>query len=206
MIFRPKEDKFTVLLSKISSNLKTAADYYYDFPIRNVSDLKACAAEMKRYENTGDSYVHELIMELNNAFITPLEREDILQLAMSMDDVLDGFESITAMMEMYSIINIDDYMKQSIDMIRQAAIEIDQAAGLLSSKKLSSIHPHSIKIKEIETACDTIYRKSVKNLFETQKDPIRILQFKEIYDRLEEIADYCQTVANSLETIIMKNA
>ena len=108
MIFRPKEDKFTVLLSKISSNLKTAANYYYDFPIRNVSDLKACAAEMKRYENTGDSYVHELIMELNNAFITPLDREDILQLAMSMDDVLDGLESITAMINTSLIVKSSD--------------------------------------------------------------------------------------------------
>ena len=65
---------------------------------------------------------------------------------------------------------------------------------------------NAIKIKDLESVCDGVQRQSIKNLFTVEKDPIRIIQYKEIYENLEEIADSCQAVANTLETIIMKNA
>jgi len=161
---------------------------------------------MKEYETKGDSYIHEVTVDLNNAFITPIEREDILHLAMSMDDVLDGIEATSALFEMYSITQADDFMVKFVDAIRGSAIEIDKAVDLLSTKKLLNIRDHAIKIKDYESKCDGILRQSIKHLFATEKDPIRIIQYKEIYENLEDIADYCQSVANTLETIIMKNA
>ena len=68
------------------------------------------------------------------------------------------------------------------------------------------MHEHSILIKDYERKCDEVLRSSIKQLFLNEKDPIRIIQFKDIYEQLEEIADYCQNVANTLETIIMRNA
>jgi uncharacterized protein len=201
-----KKDKFAVLLSNISANLKESADFFADYKLKNVSDLKIFAEKMKEYENKGDSFIHEVTVDLNNAFITPIEREDILHLAMSMDDVLDGIEACAALFEMYSITQADDFMVKFVDAIRGAAIEIDKAVDLLSSKKLLNIRDHAIKIKDYESKCDGILRQSIKHLFATEKDPIRIIQYKEIYENLEDIADYCQTVANTLETIIMKNA
>lgn len=161
---------------------------------------------MKECEHKGDGYIHEVIQELNKAFITPIEREDILHLAMSMDDVLDGLEQCAAKFEMYSIVGADEYMVKLTEHIRDAVYEIDKAVELLSSKKLLQIREHAIKIKEHETICDGIHRQSIKNLFVVEKDPIRIIQYKELYEDLEEVADYCQAVANTLETIIMKNA
>ncbi|PLS14985.1 DUF47 domain-containing protein [Bacillus sp. M6-12] len=206
MVFKSKKDKFASLLISISQNLKESADYFADYKLNNVSDLKVFADKMKELETKGDSYVHEVIKELNNAFITPLEREDILALAMSMDDVLDGLEHSSAMLEMYSIINADDYMLKFVEAIRECAYEIEKAVDLLSTKKLPQIREHAIKIKDLESLCDGIRRQSIKNLFTVEKDPIRIMQYKEVYEELEEIADSCQTVANTLETIIMKNA
>ncbi|WP_042349240.1 DUF47 domain-containing protein [Bacillus massiliigorillae] len=206
MVFKPKKDKFSTILFNISENLKQATDYFCDYKLRNVSDLKTFTESMKEYEHKGDIYVHEVIRELNNAFITPIEREDILHLAMSMDDVLDGLEHCAALFEMYSIVDADDYMIKLTENIRNATYEIERAVQLLESKKLLKIRDHAIKIKEYETICDGIHRQSIKNLFAVEKDPIRIIQYKEIYEDLEEIADYCQAVANTLETIIMKNA
>lgn len=201
-----KKDKFTTLLQNISVNLKESADFFADFKLKNVSDLKIFFETMKEYESKGDTYVHEIIQELNKAFITPLEREDILQLAMIMDDVLDGFEQTAALFEMYSITEADEYMIKFTEAIREAAKEIDKSIELLAGKKLLQIREHAIKIKDFESQCDGILRQSIKNLFTVEKDPIRIIQYKEIYENLEDIADYCQGVANSLETIIMKNA
>ena len=206
MVFKSKKDKFAVMLLNISSNLKEASDYFADYKLKNISDLKIFADTMKQYETTGDEHVHEVIKELNNAFITPIEREDILMLAMTMDDVLDGLEHCSALFEMYSIVNANEYMLKFVDEIRNAAHEIDRAVDLLTVKKLNDIRPIAIKIKEHESDCDTLHRQSVKHLFSVEKDPIRIIQYKEIYENLEEIADYCQSVANTLESIVMKNA
>jgi uncharacterized protein len=201
-----KKDKFAVYLSNIAINLKESANYFADYKLKNVSDLKIFSEKMKEYENKGDDMVHEVIKELHNAFITYIEREDILTLTMSMDDVLDGLEHTAALFEMYSIVDADDYMLRFVDAIRSCASEIETAVDLLAAKKLLNMREHAIKIKDLESKCDGILRESIKHLFVNEKDPIRIIQYKEIYEELENIADFCQAVANTLESIIMKNA
>ncbi|CAM3645399.1 DUF47 domain-containing protein [Mesobacillus zeae] len=194
------------MLSDIASNLKESADFFADYKLNNVSDLKVFTEKMKDYETKGDNYIHEVIMELNNAFITPIEREDILALSMSMDDVLDGMDHCSNLFEVYSITQADDYMRQFVEALKSSSVEIEQAVQLLTTKKLPLIRDHAIKIKDYESKCDGILRQSIKHLFSVEKDPIRIIQFKEIYEGLEEIADSCQDVANTLESIVMKNA
>ncbi|ASS93847.1 MULTISPECIES: DUF47 domain-containing protein [Bacillales] len=206
MAFKSKKDKFAVMLFNIAQNLKEGADYFADYKLKNISDLKVFSDTMKDYEHKGDSMVHNVIKELNNAFITPIEREDILELTMRMDDVIDGLEHCAALFEMYSIVNADEYMLKFVDAIKQCTYEIENAVDTLSTKKLPMIRENAIKIKDLESVCDGIQRQSIKNLFTVEKDPIRIIQYKEIYESLEEIADHCQAVANTLETIIMKNA
>ncbi|WP_316572449.1 DUF47 domain-containing protein [Neobacillus sp. YIM B06451] len=201
-----KNDKFSTLLGEIAANLKESANYFTDYKLKNVSDLKTFSESMKEYETKGDTYMHTVIKELNDAFITPIEREDILHLANSMDDVLDGLEHCAALFEMYSITDADDFMLQFTGAIQSSVLEIEKAITLLASKKLLQIREHAISIKDYESKCDGILRQSIKHLFSVEKDPIRIIQYKEIYETLEDIADSCQGVANTLETIIMKNA
>jgi predicted phosphate transport protein (TIGR00153 family) len=205
-MFKGKKDKFHVLLANISSNLLESANYFADFKLNNQQDLKIFSEQMKKYETKGDTFVHEVITELNHVFITPIEREDILALAMSMDDVLDGYEETAGLFEMYSITHFDEYMNKFVDAIRNCAVEIEKAVGLLSTKTLPEIRQHAIKIKEYETICDGIWRKSTKHLFDVEKDPIQLIKLKDIYQGFENIADDCQNVANTLEQIIMKNA
>ena len=119
---------------------------------------------------------------------------------------MDRLYHTAALFEMYSIIEMDDYMLKFVDAIKNCATEIDAAIELLSTKKLLNIRVHAIKIKEIESNCDNILRQSIKHLFTTEKDPIRIIKYKQIYEGLEEIADSCKAVANTFETIIMRNA
>jgi uncharacterized protein Yka (UPF0111/DUF47 family) len=107
---------------------------------------------------------------------------------------------------MYSITQADDFMLQFVDAIKASVHEIDMAIELLANKKLPQMREHAIKTKDYESKCDNILRQSIKHLFTVEKDPIRIIQYKEIYENLEDIADSCQSVANTLETIIMKNA
>ncbi len=201
-----KKDRFFKYLLRMSLNLKASAHYFADYKLKTVSDLVIFSEKMKEFEIYGDTMVHDLISELNNAFITPIEREDILALSITMDDILDGLYHTAALFEMYSMVEMDDYMLTFVDSIKNCVTEIDAAIELLSAKKMLHLREHTIKIKEMESDCDHILRDAIRHLFTSEKDPIRIIKHNQIYEGLEEIANSCKAVANSLETIIMKNA
>ncbi|MDF2606400.1 MAG: hypothetical protein K0S34_590 [Bacillales bacterium] len=206
MIFSPKQDKFFNLLHSFGLNLEEAGKYFVSYKLKDVSDLKEYSCKLKDYEHKGDTIIHTIIAELNKTFITPIEREDILHLAMAMDNVLDGIEHYAARLEMYSITQVDDYMDQFSKHIYEATKEILEAVKLISQRKLSELRPIAIRIKDYESRCDEVLRVSIKHLFAKETDVIKIIQYKEIYELLESIADDCQDVANTLESIVMRNA
>ncbi|CEH29835.1 hypothetical protein AM501_18620 [Aneurinibacillus migulanus] len=206
MIFSAKRDVFLEMLSTIAENVKEAAQYFVDFKIKNEADLKEFSTKMKEYETKGDRYIHEIIVALNKTFITPLEREDILELANAMDDILDGMEQCASRFEMYNITKADDYMIQFTEHILKSTEEVANSTKLLNKKKLMDIRPHAIKINDLESLCDDLLRVCIKELFKNEKDPIKIIQYKELYEIFESISDSCEDVADTLETIIMRNA
>ncbi|RYL95462.1 DUF47 domain-containing protein [Sporolactobacillus sp. THM7-4] len=206
MHFLSKNDKFLNMLSIISLNLEEAAKYFVDCTIKNEADLHEFSKKMKGYERKGDSYVHELIIALNKTFVTPLQREDILELAMKMDDVLDGFEEWSMRLEIYGLTHTDEYIVKFVDYLYESSKEIAQATTLMSKKKLSNIRDNVIKINDYETECDDLLARCITNLFKNEKDAIKIIQYKELYEMLESVADSCEDVADTLETIIMRNA
>ncbi|MFT9116271.1 MAG: DUF47 family protein, partial [Sporolactobacillus sp.] len=154
-----KNDKFLNMLSMISLNLEEAARFFVESKITTEADLHEFSTKMKQYERKGDSYVHELIIALNKTFVTPLQREDILEMAMKMDSVLDGFEEWSMRLEIYGLTHVDEYMTQFVDYLYESAKEIKQATSLISKKKMSSIRGNVIKINDYETQCDDLLVK-----------------------------------------------
>ena len=205
-MFFKKEDKFYVHMRNISENLMESTKYFVTFDFNNSKDVKEFAETMKFFENKGDSLVHKIIHDLNKVFITPIEREDILALATHMDDVLDGMEGTAVLLEVYSINKFDKYMKQFLHYINKSVIEINESIELISQKKLTDMRDPIIRIKDYESKCDELRRTSIKKLFNNETDPITIIKYKEIYEELERVTDYCEAVANTLEAVIMKNA
>ncbi len=201
-----KTDPFFTSLLEIAEHVQEAIHFANDFKIENVSDLKELSITLKNYEREGDTLIYELTTKLNTSFMTPIEREDILELSIKMDDILDGMEHFVAHLEMFSLTVIDEYAHAFMENIVKSTDEIVKALQLLSKKKLSDMRDHAILIKQLESICDEIYRTSIKQLFIKEKDPIQIIQLKDLYEQLEEVADYCEDVANTIETIIMRNA
>ncbi|MEC1177966.1 DUF47 domain-containing protein [Metasolibacillus meyeri] len=206
MFSSKKSDPFFTALHKIAENMREAVHYANNYRIETVADLKEISIRMKEYETSGDKLIHELIVMLNKSFMTPIEREDILALAIRMDDVLDGTESCIAHFEMFSLNEIDDSMRDFLGYIVKSADELVKAMELLNKKDLVGMRQHAILVKDYERQCDEVLRSSIKKLFLNEKDPIRLIKFKDIYEQLEEVADHCQNVANTIETIIMRNA
>ncbi|QPQ36074.1 MULTISPECIES: DUF47 domain-containing protein [unclassified Lysinibacillus] len=202
-----KQDPFFQALLKISQNVKEGIYYAHNARIQdNIDALKEIADTMKQYETSGDKLIHELIVMLNKSFMTPIEREDILALANKLDDVIDGMEGCIAHFNMYNLTEVTEPMRQFLTYIAKSTDEMVQAMELLNNKKLVEMRKHAIQIKDYERECDEIFRSSMKQLFIQEKDPMRLIVFKDIYEQFEDIADCCQTVANTIETIIMRNA
>ncbi|EGQ3756326.1 DUF47 family protein [Staphylococcus pseudintermedius] len=205
-MIRKKKDKFMERLEDMIFNLDRAAIEFGKMDFNTHLDLRAYADNVKTYESHGDELMHQVITDLNQTFITPIEREDIMSLCNAIDDVLDAMEETSAMFEMYSIEYTDEYMLEFVDNIQKAIGEMKLAIGLMTEKKLSHMCVHSINIKEYETNCDGILRQSIKHIFNSETDPVTLIKIKDIYESLENIADRCQAVANNFETIIMKNS
>ena len=141
-MFNKKKDKFGIQLEAIAENLSRASVEFGEMDFDSDFDLKAYSDKIKAYESNGDDLMHQMITDLNQTFITPIEREDILELCDALDDVLDEMEETSAMFEMYSISYSDDYMAEFVKNIQAAVKEIAIAVSLVAEKKFSHIRVH----------------------------------------------------------------
>ncbi|EXX85715.1 hypothetical protein BG53_07835 [Paenibacillus darwinianus] len=200
-----KKDIFFKTFEEMADTIVEAVEYFHDH-VPNLKDLTAFAREMKEYETKCDRCVHIILTELNKTFITPIERDDIMRLTTSLDDVLDGIEALASRFEMYQIQEPDEYIVLFAENLVRCAHQIKKAIYLLTDKKLLAIREPAIAINELENQADDLLRVCIKNLFAKVKDPIELIKRKEIYERLEQTTDYCEDVADTLETIIVRNS
>jgi predicted phosphate transport protein (TIGR00153 family) len=200
-----KKDFFFVTLESIAENLLKTSERFIE-GIRNNGDGAAFAKEMKNHEHIGDEFTHSIYTALNKTFITPIDREDIVALASSLDDVLDGIEACASRFEMYQVKEFDQHIHQFAEIIHKSVLEIQQAIRMLSTKKLLPIRIHTIRVNELENEADDLLRSCIKELFHHIKDPIDLIKRKDIYEMLELATDACEDVANTMESIIMRNS
>ncbi|WP_027364512.1 DUF47 domain-containing protein [Desulfotruncus alcoholivorax] len=204
-MFFKKKDIFIETLSQSADNLLEACKLFQE-EVSNLGDVEAYAERIKILEDKGDELTHTIIHALNKTFITPLEREDILGIALKLDDVVDGIEAVADRLEIYKVTKADDYIKLFAQMIVNCAEEIVTSINLLAQKKMQQMERHIYRINELENEADQLVRECVMTLFEEHDDPILIIKKKEIYEMLEGITDACEDVANILEALIMRNS
>ncbi|GBF73625.1 hypothetical protein PA598K_01932 [Paenibacillus sp. 598K] len=202
---KKKKNIFFKTLEEMADTILEATEYFHR-NVPDLKDLKVFARDMKEYESQCDRYVHTILTELNKTFITPIEREDIMALTTSLDDVLDGIEACASRFEMYNIQEPDEYIILFADNLVRCAQQIKKAIYLLTEKKLLAIREPAIHINELENQADDLLRVCVMSLFANVKDPLEVIKRKEIYERLEQTTDCCEDVANTLESIVMRNS
>jgi hypothetical protein len=201
----PKEVKFFDYLNLQAENVVKAATCFKSILKNGLIDETA-AKKIHDIEHEGDTLAHEIVDLLNRTFITPIDREDIYALANTLDDVLDLMNAMSNRMRLYKLDPSDEYFVQFIDTIEQATVALSHAIKHLhDTKRQRRVLDHCIEINRLENIGDLIREKAISNLFETEKDPIKVIKWKEIYEVAEGTLDTCEHVAKVIESILVKN-
>lgn len=204
----PKEEKFFEMLNEQAENvlesakeLKSFVNNYSKFE-RNERKLKANA--IKQIEHKGDEITHKIIDGLNKTFITPIDKEDIHQMVVLLDDVIDLINAVALRFVLLGIERIDEHIIKLADIILGAVAELNKSIADL--RKLKDMKEHYIKIHSLENEADDVYHRALEELFHFYKNSVDIIKYKEIYELLEKITDKCEDVANVIENIVVKHA
>jgi predicted phosphate transport protein (TIGR00153 family) len=200
----PKEVRFFDHFEQQASHIVTAAGLLHDL-VYDFRDARAKTHAIKEIEHQGDLVTHEIVRKLNTTFITPIDREDIHDLASRLDDVLDYIEAAAERLVVYRIKEPTSACRAMADVIVATAGATDRTIRCLRTMD-AGFHEHAVEVNRLENSADHLLRDSLAALFDEQSDPIEVIKWKEIYETMEIVTDRCEDVANVIEGIILKMA
>lgn len=199
----PKEDEYFTLFTQMGAEIKNGADSLLEMLQDKPENYEARAKGIKDAEHACDELTHRVTTKLNKSFITPFDREDIYMLVVALDDVLDYIDAGARAVIMYDIQNVNEHALQLAKVIQGLAMEIHSAVSIL--KKPVGMNQHIVEIHRLENEADDIYFRAIGELFRNETDPIRVIKWKELYEILENATDRCESVANIIESIVLKH-
>jgi hypothetical protein len=200
----PKEVRFFDYFEQQSQHIIRAAGMLRDL-VHNFHDARAKTHAIKEIEHQGDLVTHEIVKKLNTTFITPIDREDIHDLATRLDDVLDYIEAAAERLLVYRIKEPTSACRALADVIVKTVDAMD--LGIKCLRRMDpSFHEHAVEVNRLENAADNLLRDSLAALFDESPDPIEVIKWKEIYETMEAVTDRCEDVANVIEGILLKMA
>jgi uncharacterized protein Yka (UPF0111/DUF47 family) len=197
----PKEEKyfddFREMISHIQQMAKYTEQLFADELIDNNHYLN-----IKPLELRCDEITSRIVKRLNKTFVTPFDREDIFTLIKKLDDISDMLLGASARIETFNITKKIAYADKLASIINKQVQELGVAIQDLKARKINEAKA----VKDLESEADQVYRTAIQDLFANEKDAIELIKKKEILDLLERISDRCQSVANVILSIFIKNA
>jgi uncharacterized protein len=199
----PRDHQFFDLFEEAGANILRAAalleEMLREFPERNelARDILIC-------EQEGDRITHEILRRLNQMIVTPLDREDIHELAAALDDVVDYTEEVADYLGLYKIEAPMDQAQELARVLHRAARQI--VAAMPRLRGFQDLSRYTVEINRLENDGDRITREALASLFDNGIDPMVVIRWKDIFERLEEAIDATEHVANILEGVVIKNS
>lgn len=195
-------DKFL----KQMSLCKKAAQQLMDM-LENYNNITSQAEEIHATEHEADNLLHEIMEELNRSFITPIDREDIVGLVNELDDIADSIEDVAILFDILSIRQLKPEALEMGKLILTGCEALYDAvaefAHFKNSKKLSEL---IIRVNQAEEDGDKRHRSVIKEMYQSETDPITLIKWKEIFDAMENVLDDCEDVADLLDGLVIKNS
>jgi predicted phosphate transport protein (TIGR00153 family) len=198
----PKTTEFYDLFARAGQNLLETARLverrFAEFPEDTVRQ-----ADVKALEHQGDEVTREILELLNTQYVTPFDREDIYDLAKEIDDVVDYMENASDLLGLYKVESRLDASLEQCRVLVEAAEHLHSA--LADLKHLRRADQHVVEVKRLEDEGDRIVRAGIAGLFENQADPLTVIRWKDILEALEDAIDSCETAADLVGNIVVKN-
>jgi predicted phosphate transport protein (TIGR00153 family) len=198
----PREEKFYSDFQALADELQRGAGLLEEM-LAPDEPLWAKAEEIKEVEHACDTITHEIIQRLNRTFVTPIDREDIHELARSLDDVMDAIDASATLIKLYKLKTIRFGARELAVTITACTKQVRFALEALEKNK--GLITHAVEINRLENEADRIHQEAVGRLFEDERDPLTVIKWKETLDFLEHATDRCEDVANVLEGVVVKN-
>ena len=200
----PYFDSFVSLITYSCSSAKKLQEILHQF---DAAALPQERAAMHELEHQADDEKHRMMENLAREFITPIEREDIIELAQSIDEVTDHIEDVIMRIYMYHIESIQPEALHFADLIVQCCDHLKEALQEFHNfrKEGAHLHQHVVEVNTLEEEGDRLYVDTVHKIYGETGEPAVKIGWVRTYDCLEECCDACEHVANLVESIVMKN-
>src|SRR5215207_7099519 len=202
-LFAPKEREFFDLFEEAGANIVLAAGLL-ERMVQEWPEHSELARDILVCEQEGDRITHDIIQRLNQTFVTPIDREDIYGLASALDDVVDFTEEAADFLILYKV---EAPMEQSVRLAEVLVTACRQIAEAMPRMRgFKDISHYTVEVNRLENDGDRISREAMAALFDNGIDPMVVIRWKDIYERLEQAIDATERVANILEGIVIKNS
>jgi predicted phosphate transport protein (TIGR00153 family) len=203
--FLPREEGFFDLFEESARNMVKAAQSLKEL-VDTWQDVEQKINEITELEHQGDAITHKIIARLHRTFVTPFDREDIAELAHTLDDVTDFIHAASDAMLLYKVDPPGERARELADIIVQGATEIEKAMPQLRHRSaLKQIIKRCVELNRLENMADRVYRSALAELFSNAKDMAHVIKWREIYRHMESATDRCEDVANVLEGVAIKH-
>lgn len=199
----PKKNIFFTQFSQHARNALEAC-VALDGLFNDFTDIERKVRDIHAIEHYGDKLTHEIMRELNETFVTPLDREDIIGLASKIDDVTDVAYDVSELVHLYKVTAVRPAAARQTRALVSAATEMVEMMENLQG--LKNLEEHWIKINTFENEGDQIFRDAVGELFANETNAIELIKWKDIHSLIEIALDRCEDVANIVETIKIKHS
>jgi predicted phosphate transport protein (TIGR00153 family) len=199
----PKKSFFFDQFDKHATNSLEAA-VALERLLTDFTEIERKVRDIHAIEHYGDQLTHEIFKSLNETFVTPLDREDIIGIASKLDDVADVAYDVSELILLYKVRSVRPHAVRQAKALVGAATEM--VAMMKALEGLKGLEPYWIKIHTFENEGDQVFRDAVGDLFENVKDPIDLIKWKDIHSLIEVAVDRCEDVANIVEMIVIKHS
>jgi uncharacterized protein len=202
-VFTGKDRVFFDLFEEAAANVVRAADLL-DQMLAHYPDRADLARDIVICEQDGDRITHDVHHRLNSTFVTPIDREDVLTLVSALDDIVDLIDEVADYLGLYKIEAPMEQAQRLAHVLLQATRQIAEAMPRL--RTFAPLSQYTVEINRLENDGDRVSRDAIASLFESGIDPLVVIRWKDIFERLEEAIDACEHVANTLDGIVIKNS
>ena len=203
---RPSDESFFDFFSRAAENLVRGTALLSEL-ILPEADVESVSEQLVEVEHDSDAITHDLYQKINSSFITPFDREDIYRLGSGLDDVMDHLEAVGSLMYLYGLTRMPALpreMHELVDVLdRQAKLTADAMPRL---KVMKGLEEYWVECNRLENEGDNTYRMLLVRLFSGEYDALTVLKMKEVVDELERACDAFERVANTVETIAVKES